>query len=883
MTSDQTNPGEPRLDARRPRRPLRRRVASWLLRAARALGGADVDPDAANERRHASLRARQSDILGAMAADTDLPTVLDAICRLVEDMHPGMPCSILLLADGCLRRGAAPSLPAEYVDAIDGTRIGTMVGACGTACATRRRVMTEDIELDPKWAAFAPLARRHGLRACWSQPILDADGSVLGAFAMYYRTARLPTSAELLCVEEFAHVVALAIARRRATESSEQVQERLEWALAGGGLGAWDWRPQQGTLFVDERWANTIGERVSDLSPAIETWNQRVHEDDLSRVLGHVEDHLNGRTSSYECEYRLRHRDGSWRWVLDRGRVVARDADGKPTRVVGVHSDVTERKRVEQRLAESEWRARTLIEGTDVILWEFDPLLERFTYVSPQAERLGYPLDAWREPNFWPRILHPDDREQTVDYCLTATSRGEDHRMQYRMLAADGRVVWFDDLVRVVARPGSPPLLRGVLIDMTSAKQMEIELQQARVAAEAASEAKSAFLANMSHEIRTPLTAILGYADLLCDEADGSEPPERRAEIHATIRSAGRHLMTVVNDILDLSKIEAGRLVIEHVPTDLTRILDEVVELVAPQAEAKGIAFAVRIEPGCPERLRSDPTRLRQIVLNLASNAVKFTEIGSVTVTARVARKTDGVRLQIDVEDTGVGLSETQANWLFRPFVQADSSVTRTHGGTGLGLTIGRRLATLMGGDVILVRSAPGDGACFRIELPLVAMAGERRRKPKPAAAADASPRRLRGRILLAEDGVENQRLISYLLSRAGADVAFAKNGRLALEMIEQADAEGRSYDLLLSDMQMPVLDGYSLARQLRANGSRLPIVALTAHAMSEDRAKCLAAGVDDYATKPIDREHLIATCAHWIGRRSTFDGRRFGDGDQTP
>jgi signal transduction histidine kinase/ActR/RegA family two-component response regulator len=416
-------------------------------------------------------------------------------------------------------------------------------------------------------------------------------------------------------------------------------------------------------------------------------------------------------------------------------------------------------------------------------------------------------------------------------------------------------------------------MLTGHARAVAMARSMTVDLAAAKAAAEAASKAKSEFLANMSHEIRTPLTAILGFTDLLREEGNSALAHAQRLQTIDTIRTAGDHLLTVINDILDLSKIEADKMTLEQVETQLPAMLREVESLMRPRATGKGLVLTTTLSTPLPDRIISDPTRLRQILMNLAGNAVKFTESGGVTIRAGAIDHEGRAKLVIDVEDTGHGMTPEQADRLFTAFSQADETVTRKHGGTGLGLTICRRLAALMGGDVKLLRTEPGKGSCFRLVLPLDAVPGaamvERldvSEDKKPAAQTIAAVA-LSGRILLAEDGQDNQRLISFHLRKAGAAVEIAENGRIALETLEKAAADGARYDLLLTDMQMPEMDGYTLARTLRDRGSTLAIVALTAHAMAEDRTRCVQAGCDDYATKPIDKAALLATCAAWIGR----------------
>ncbi len=422
--------------------------------------------------------------------------------------------------------------------------------------------------------------------------------------------------------------------------------------------------------------------------------------------------------------------------------------------------------------------------------------------------------------------------------------------------------------------------LFGTVMDVTAAIEREEALRQAQQRAEAASQSKSEFLANMSHEIRTPLTAILGYTDLLRDEAIRHGASDAQLQSMSTIRRAGEHLLSVINDILDLSKIEAGRMAIERVETDLPRVLFDVDSLMRSRAAQKGVQLHTRLLTPIPDRVLSDPTRLRQILMNLVGNAAKFTAQGQIEIQVDLGTLSGEPVVQIAVVDSGPGMSPEQAAQLFQPFVQADTSVTRKHGGTGLGLTICRRLANLMGGEVQLVRTAPGEGSTFMLTMPLQAVEGAHSvtdllacvAGPSAMKATGAYAIELRGRILLAEDGEDNQRLISHHLRAAGADVVIAEHGRRALELIAAADAAGQPFGLLVSDMQMPEMDGYTLARTLRAQAHAIPIIALTAHAMADDRQKCLDAGCDDYASKPIDRGALIATCARWMQSSSALE-----------
>jgi signal transduction histidine kinase/DNA-binding response OmpR family regulator len=405
------------------------------------------------------------------------------------------------------------------------------------------------------------------------------------------------------------------------------------------------------------------------------------------------------------------------------------------------------------------------------------------------------------------------------------------------------------------------------------------ELGRANAALCAANQAKSEFLANMSHEIRTPMTAVCGYAELLmAPELSAAE----RLDCVQTIRRNGEHLLMVVDDILDLSRIEAGKMTVESVACSPPTLLAEVAALMQGRAFAKGLDFEVRYETPIPQSVRSDPTRLRQILLNLVGNAIKFTRVGGVAVLVR-CDDASGPRplLRIKVTDTGIGLSREQIAVLFLPFSQADTSTVRRFGGTGLGLAICKRLAALLGG-VIEIESAPGRGSAFTLTLGLAPLAGARMATrfeavtpAAPVTPAGQSP--LRGAVLLAEDGHDNQILIAAYLRRAGAAVTTVGNGRLAVDEALAAVAEGRPFGAIVMDMQMPELDGYDATRFLREWGYQGPIIALTAHAMTGDRGRCLAAGCDDYLTKPIDRAALIATVARATARGELAAARPAG------
>ncbi|MBL8875339.1 MAG: response regulator [Phycisphaerae bacterium] len=391
-----------------------------------------------------------------------------------------------------------------------------------------------------------------------------------------------------------------------------------------------------------------------------------------------------------------------------------------------------------------------------------------------------------------------------------------------------------------------------------------IVAQELRRRADEANRAKSDFLANMSHEIRTPMTSILGFADLLSDSRQGTE---NSAEFIRAIHRNAEHLLTVINDILDITKIEAGRVSIERIECSPATIIHDVASLMTGRAAEKGIGLEFSFADSVPSTLVTDPTRLRQIAINLVGNAIKFTENGRVRVLLEYEPdpmlRPLGVLL-VRVQDTGIGLSRDQLDGLFEAFSQADLSTTRKFGGSGLGLAISRRLARLLGGD-ISATSTPGVGSEFVVRLNCRLTENSPADESVARRAESSGPLQIRGRILLAEDGPDNQRLIVHLLRAAGAEVVTVSNGHLAIEQCFAQLNAGTPFDLILMDMQMPVKDGYETTREIRAAGYTLPIVALTANVLTEQRRRAIESGCDDMIEKPIERQRFLSVCREWI------------------
>ena len=580
---------------------------------------------------------------------------------------------------------------------------------------------------------------------------------------------------------------------------------------------------------------------------------------------------------------------GDERRDLLTSKVPLRDADGVVCGVVGVFADVTDRKQAERERQKTLTElARTNAENRRLGLvakaTRHSVIIAdergRAVWVNEAFTKLtGYTLDEvhGRKPG---ELLQGPDTDPAVKERIGETlRRGESVSEEIVNYCKEGQgypIRLEIDPVRDDA--GTITDFVAIQTDLRSQKAHEAELTAAKEAAEASDRAKSAFLAHMSHEIRTPLNGILGFADLL---RAGDADAERSAEYLDTIRSSGDHLLGLINDILDLSKIEAGRVEFEFARCDPHAVLCEVISLMRVRAREKGVTLECRWSGPAPETIETDAGRLRQLLTNLVSNAVKFTATGGVRVLATVLDAEPGAgggtpRLQIEVHDSGEGIPEHKLETIFEPFAQADASVTRRHGGTGLGLPIARAIAEGLGGG-LTATSKPGWGSVFRVEVATGDLAGVgtyepsdgdsvRDRAVPPPIAADAAPHLSGRRVLLVEDGEVNRRLICVVLGRAGVEVEEAEDGRVGVDAARAAAAAGGPHDLILMDMQMPVLDGYGATRELRDAGIDAPVVALTAHAMDGDREKCLAAGCTDYLAKPIRPASLLAKLSAMLG-----------------
>jgi PAS domain S-box-containing protein len=567
-------------------------------------------------------------------------------------------------------------------------------------------------------------------------------------------------------------------------------------------------------------------------------------------------------------EHRFRHKDSSEVWVEARLRAI--QAPGDEVMVISSIRDITKRRRAEQRLQEQSARFDIVLDAMIQGLCLFDRNLRLVVCNRRYAEMFGLPEHLTRPGTLLKTILeyrvamglYAGDPEAFIAERLRVARAGRQAQQDLQMV--DGRML---ALMHTPLQEGG---WLATYEDITERREQadrlkaaQAEAEAARIAAEAASEAKSEFLASMSHEIRTPLNGILGYTDILL--GDPALTPDQGRGLQR-IQSAGQALLTVVNDILDFSRIESGLIEIEQHPFSPGALLDNAVSIVRSISDGKGLFLTLVLDPRLPEVVVGDEDRLRQVLLNLLNNAVKFTPQGGVTLTAEVVGQGAGTcRLRLSVADTGIGIPPDRLDRLFQRFSQVDSSIRREFGGTGLGLAISKRLVELMGGT-IGVESRPGQGSTFWLSLEVRVVEerrrGDRRKGAAPRAVAAGA------RLLLAEDNEINQEIARTVLEGAGHRVDVVADGAAALMAVEAG-----GYDLVLMDVQMPVMDGITATARIRAlegEGRQVPIIAMTANVLPQQVAAFQAAGMDDHVGKPFRREELLAAVERWRGKRSS-------------
>lgn len=677
------------------------------------------------------------------------------------------------------------------------------------------------------------------------------------------------TYLELLVANRTAELQQSADELSSSRERYRRLAETLELATRAASLGVWDWNVVSNELKWDARMYELYGVPTEQFEGHYKSWLDDVHPDDRQRCDAAIQGALKNE-HPYDIEFRICLPDGSVRHIKGDGQVVF-NAEGQPLRMTGINYDITQRKQAEEEVKQHRDHLLELVdERTASLKAIVDHAADGIITIDDQGKVLsfntaaetmfGYSAASMLGTNV--NRLMPEPYHSHHDTHLQRyRDTGEAHILGLgRELIGqrqDGNVFPLYLAISEFQIAGQRRFT-GILRDISAQKLLEANLIQAREVAEAANKAKSSFLANMSHELRTPLNAILGFSRLLRHDSNMTESQRKTLDL---INRSGENLLNLINDVLDMSKIEAGRLEIENAPFDLHTMLSDIIELVRVRAESKGLRLQLEQQPSFPQFISGDETKLRQAVINLIGNAIKFTDQGTVTLRLS-AENTDSSHshLHIEVQDSGVGISPEDQNLIFDPFVQV--GLQNTQKGTGLGLSITRKLVELMGGE-LTVNSHIGQGACFRINLPAQLAKNSATRESNPARVLGLAPGQAEYRILIVEDQMENWLLLQRLLQDAGLSVRVAQNGLQGIEEFETWQPH-----LIWMDIRMPLLDGIEATRRIRRlnGGDKVKIVALTASAFQEEHEQIMAAGMDDFVGKPYRPDEIFDCLSRQLG-----------------
>jgi PAS domain S-box-containing protein len=891
-----------------------------------------ISRDITELKRNELLTTSQNRVLELLASGAPLSAILETICRSVEELAPGVLCSILLLEGDRLRHGAAPSLPHDYNQKVDGLKIGPTVGSCGTAAYLKKPVIVSDTFTDPLWADYREIAQQYGLRACWATPILSQQGEVLGTFAMYYREVRSPSAYELQLIERTAHLASLAIERAQTQAQLRASEQRCRSLFESVPIGLYRSTPEGRILDANDALVQMLG--YPSREKLLETPAQALFCDPADRQRWQAEMDAKGVVSYFVTQ--LKRYDGTPIWVVDRARAV-RDPQGTILYYDGSLVDITEQRRSEEALRASEARYRALVESSpdgigihqdgrvvfinpagarllgaqspdelvgkpamdllhpdyrevvreriqrslatgqpapplmekfirldgtviDVevtavpIIWEGRPAMqvvfrditerkrmeeelkaseERYRdlfenandgiYILDRAGRIvsfnrkaeeltGYTFEEVRGQPYTLLVSSGPERKKARRAFLK-NMRGQPDKTELTIIRKDGREVILELSTRPIWQGGQIVGIQGIGRDITERKELE--------------RLKSDFISTVSHELRTPLTSIKGYVDLVLAGDVGPLTPEQKEFLTIVSQNTTR-LTELINDLLEIERLESGKIKFEFAELDLAEVLENVARSLHVNAEQKGLEFLTEIPSGL--KVRGDRERLAQVFLNLLSNAIKYTPAG--TVELRAHQEDDAV--VVEVRDTGIGLSESDLQKLFQKFFRSDNPYVRKVGGTGLGLSIAKAIVERHGGT-ITVTSQLGQGSTFTVRLPALA------RPERPL-------------VLVIEDEVAIARLIAKYIEKMGYRAVTAYSAREGFDQAVRLKP-----DLITLDVLMPDLDGFALIQQLKAHPetAHIPVIFLS---IVQDRQQGLRLGASAFLTKPIDERKFYET-----------------------
>lgn len=641
---------------------------------------------------------------------------------------------------------------------------------------------------------------------------------------------------------------------QRTISSLEDSEQRFRRIADASPVLLWISDPAGNRTLSNKAWCDFTG--LSQEESLAECWRDTVHPDDRTvyrtKWADCVKEHLR-----FQHEFRLRHQSGTYRWVMEQA-IPLFASNGRLEAYVSSCVDLSLRNSDELQYQHNEARFRAISEAAPLGIVVTDAN-GNCVYSNHKFQNISGLGTEESLGSGWLRSVHPEDDQEIREAWTEATKTAQSFEKTFRYVRADCAITWCSIKSAPINLTDTVSGWVSTLEDITAKRQAEAELLAAKQAAEAAMHSKSQFIANISHEIRTPLTAIIGFADSLRNEFTLEPAHSLCLDV---ILNNGKHLLTVINQILDLSKMDAGALTIDSSACDLVGLIEELLVLFAPTASEKSLSLQASYEWPLPKYITTDPVRLKQVLINLIGNAIKFTSEGSVTIKVSWCENTQ--QAHFSISDTGIGMTPEQCKNLFTPFFQANDSITRMFGGTGLGLSISQRLIKAMGGTVE-VHSNTNQGSTFTFSiqskgamqqefvesLTRIQPSRERSVRPPPA---------LAGRVLFADDALDNRRLVEHLIRQTGADVVLVENGREAIEV-----ATTGSFDLILMDVQMPLVDGLTATRDIRRAGISTPIVAVSAGAMVSDVQKALDAGCSLHLGKPFEREALYDILARFV------------------
>jgi PAS domain S-box-containing protein len=723
---------------------------------------------------------------------------------------------------------------------------------CAHAIHQNQVFVVEDARNDRRFFDNPLVTADPNIRFYAGAPLIDSAGFKLGTLCIIDTVPRSLDAQESLILEGLAREVVLHFKLRTELKRAEENASLFRTISATAPVMIWT-SGQNGLMnYFNNSWLNFSGRTLEqELGNG---WAQSIHSEDRERTLNTYRLSLEQRTP-FEIEFRLRRHDGSYRWVVNHGTPHIAD-NGDFRGFVGACLDIDNQREIAVQLAESKERFELAISGSNDGIWDWVDVNKDTEWWSARFYNLlGYEnLEIPATLSQFSALLHPEDLQQTMDAVRANHTYNEPFDIVYRLRTKSGVYRWFRARANTIRdHDGKPVRMAGSITDMTKQRQIEENLQAALLKAESATEAKTQFLANMSHEIRTPLSAIIGFAEA-AKEADIS--PEDRRQSLETILSSGKHLLGLINDILDLSKIDAGAMTFENQRIVPTLLIEEARLLLAERASEKTLALTTTIHWPIPQYINSDALRLKQILINLIGNAIKFTNSGIVEVILDFNLELK--RLVFSIKDSGIGMTSEQAKKLFKRFSQADESVMRRFGGTGLGLTICAQLVEKMGGEISF-ESSYQVGSTFTFWIPVNEEDCQNliTSISKPIEQQTILTQNLdglKGKILIADDSPQNRKLLEVMLKKSCLELTFVERGDQALEQIGK-----QTFDLILMDIQMPEMDGYAATRRMRDQGIKTPIVALTANTSNTDIQKCQRAGCNAHLGKPFYKRELFS------------------------